>query len=866
MPFPESPQDPSFSRSRSPDRADGSPEDGPARSRSGPAAPPDDLASRAELKSVFSRALELSGEERLRYLADLAVERPAIADEIGSLLAAHERAGDFLDQAVAAEREALLAEGQEDRWIGRLVGPYRIVRSFAAGGMGAVYLAEREGADPRQEVAVKVVRRGLDSATLWRHFRAERQVLAHLAHPRIARFLDAGACEDGTPYLVMEAVHGEAIDRYCDRRALDLEARLSLFREVCSAVEHAHRHLVVHRDIKPANILVTAEGEVKLLDFGIAKLLEPGETTAGATHTAARFHTPDYASPEQIRLQPITTATDVYSLGVLLYRLVTGVAPYDLSGSSPAESDRIVCEQNPVRPSAAARTSWARRLRGDLDTILLMALRKEPARRYASVQQFSDDIRQFLEGRPVVAHRDTVGYRAAKFLRRNRVGAAAGCVLVLSLVGATLVTARQASIARAERDRARVEKTKAERINAFLQQMLASADPSWYSSGYGKRGDTRVVDVLKQAESRVDAAIAEYPEVRAELHQTIGSTYLGLGLARPALRHFEAALALYTTIYGDRHPRVAESLYYLGAAHYWAGDVEGTERLFRRSITIFRRSDPENGNLPHELQDLAAVLIQNNAVPPKEAGPLLDEAFRLSRRRYGALHPSTLSIGETRAVLLSKTGNLDSAERISRDLIEKSRRSNDRWLLSNALSDLGRILDRRGDYGQAEAAEQEALAIAVEVYGERHVATARIREVLSEIHCRERRYAVAEEEARLSLSILEDSQPDARLPRVASWSSLGVALLRTGRATEAGRYLREALNALGPPAPPDDSRRAIVESLLGECLLADRRYAEAGPLLEESLRALEAGPGATEPRTAETRLLLARLGTVPPGR
>lgn len=833
-----------------------------------------DSFPRTELKEAFSRAADLPAEERSSYLERLSSDQPALVAELRSLLESHDRAGEFLDVVIEVERREILAEAAADPWIGRQLGPYSVVRPLGRGGMGAVYLAERVGADPRQQVAIKVLRFSFGSRDLARRFRAERQALANLVHPNIARFLDAGTAPDGSPYLVMGYIAGVPIDRYCDERDLDLSERLRLFRIICAAVQHAHQNLIVHRDIKPANILVTEQGDVKLLDFGIAKLLVPSETgEVGLTKTSDRPRTTEFASPEQIRGGPITTATDVYSLGVLVYRLVTGVHPYTLRPDEPLEADRVICEEPPVRPSAApipapeqedrasreSREKARRQLRGDLDTILLMALRKEPERRYASVEQFSEDIRRYLEGLPVLAHRDTLSYRAGKFLRRNRVGVAAAAVIAASLVAGLLATMHQARIAREERDRARVEKTKAERINAFLQQMLASADPSWYSAGYGKRGDTRVVDVLKQAESRVDTAVSEYPEVRAELHQTIGNTYLGLGLYQPAQRHFEAAVALYTSLHGEQHPKVAESLYYLGATRYWNGDPAGAERLFRQSIAILRRADPKNANLPYILQDLAGVTIRLNPAASGEAESLLREALTLSRLQSGEEHAATRSITGSLGQVFEQQGDLDRAERISRDLIEKSRRSNDRWLLSAELLGLGRILEKKGRYAQAESGDREALLLARELYGESHPAVAQAWDSLADLHCRQRRYALAEKEARAALAIWRQALPDNPTSRVPSWTSLGEALLRTGRPAEAASYLTEALAALGARKNPDEPIRASVESWLGECFTAQGRYAEAEPLLQESVRAMTKSPGAADPRTVEARQRLEKL-------
>jgi serine/threonine protein kinase len=432
------------------------------------------------LKVVLDGALQQEAGNRAAYLQQACGGDAELLARAESLIVSAEEPWTGLDGPASG----LADEGSESR-IGERIGAYEIVEVIAHGGMGTVYLGRRADEEFRKKVAIKLVKRGMDTDFVLRRFRTERQILASVEHPNIARLLDGGVTGDGQPYFVMEYVEGQPLLDYCDTRRLSTTQRLSLFLDVCSAVQFAHQKLVVHRDLKPANILVTPEGMLKLLDFGIAKVLDPQIAAATLQQTASvlRLMTPDYASPEQVRGEPITTASDVYSLGVLLYELLTGHRPYRLTSVDPVEVARIVCDRDPEKPStvvmreeevpapdgkcsiavtpeSVSRTREGeprllqRRLRGDLDNIVLTAMRKEPKERYASVEQLSQDIRRHLDGHPVIARKPTLGYRTGKFVRRNRVAAAAATLVLVSLLGGTGFSLREAAAARRERARA----------------------------------------------------------------------------------------------------------------------------------------------------------------------------------------------------------------------------------------------------------------------------------------------------------------------------------------------------------------------------------------------------------------------------
>jgi non-specific serine/threonine protein kinase/serine/threonine-protein kinase len=416
-----------------------------------------------QVKEILHLALAVPSAERPRFLDRACAGDAGVRAEVESLLASQSEAGTFIDRPVLSVEDATQYLPHEPDLRGTRLGVYQIIQTLGEGGMGAVYQAVRDDDQFRKIVAIKLVKPGMDSDSLLARFHKERQILAHLDHPNIAKVLDAGTTANGRPYFVMEFIPGLPIDEYCDRNALTVSDRLRLFRQVCSAVQYAHQNLIVHRDLKPNNILVAPDGTPKLLDFGIAKLIDAdtGSPEAARTLTMHRVMTPDYASPEQVRGETITTASDIYSLGVMLYELLTGQRPYRVTSVRPVEMAEIVCLREPEKPSTAAgkqregqHEKLRRRLRGDLDNIVLMALRKDPQRRYASVEQFSEDLRRHLDGLPVIARADTLAYRAGKFVKRNRVYVAAAVLLAATLTGGIAATTWQARIASLERTRA----------------------------------------------------------------------------------------------------------------------------------------------------------------------------------------------------------------------------------------------------------------------------------------------------------------------------------------------------------------------------------------------------------------------------
>ncbi len=445
-----------------------------------------------QIEALFERALELPDSERAGFLDQACAGDRELRSELSRLLASAPTASESLRDVVVAEVK-MIASDAVTAQVGRRIGPFRLISLLGEGGMGAVYLAERDDAQFSQRVAIKILSRAVGSPEAIARFRDERQILAALEHPNIVRLLDGGSTDDHLPYLVMEHIEGTTITRYAEHHQLPVRARIALVRRVCAALLYAHQNLVVHRDIKPSNILVDADGAPKILDFGIAKLLAPSGSFAreARTRTGFAMFTPEYGSPEQARGDAVSTATDIYSVGAVLYELVTGTPAHRSSGSG-LEILRVICEVDPARPSAVAPGGRRRELAGDLDNIILKALHKEPARRYASMEQLSDDLGRWLDGLPVAARTSTMGYRARKFVRRNK-----AVVVATTLVAATLIVATGVSLRQARRADQQAARAEVERVNAI---------------GAATRAQTET-DRARKAEARVQAQL---DEIKAE--------------------------------------------------------------------------------------------------------------------------------------------------------------------------------------------------------------------------------------------------------------------------------------------------------------------------------------------------------------
>ena len=682
------------------------------------------------LEALFQRALALPASQREAFLEAECADDPDLLAEAKQLVAAGgtQVAPDRLGEAVAKAAGDMVADSGTPL-LGRTIGSYRILREIGAGGMGAVYLAERADQEYDKQVAIKVVRGGFLDEVGRAQFRTERQILATLEHPNIARMLDGGTTDDGTPFVVMEYVDGVPLDEYANREHLDLSQRLALFQRVCDAVQFAHSKLIIHRDLKPSNILVTPEGSPKLLDFGVAKLVTASDTEPStiALTSGARMMTPEYASPEQIRRKQVSTATDVYSLGVVLYELLTGRRPYEVRDLSPAQLEEVVATRTPERPSQAVTTiavttgeaagtggadvrTLSRQLRGDLDWIVLKALRKEPERRYLTVGDLARDVQRHLDGLPVSAGPNTWRYRLKKFATRN----AAALIVATGVVAlSAFYVVRLAQ----ERTAARIAAQKAERVAEFVTGLFTVSDPN---ASAGR--DISVREALDSGAVRLRTELSAEPEVRADLMRVVGNVYAAIGDADKALELLRESLAGATAAAGEDSDLVVSAKHALAILLTPRGELDEAEE-FAREVLAYRRSQrpPDRRNLLLSLQGLSRVLQAKGDYGPADS--LESEALALARELPGPVSDTMVALAlNNRGLLRQRSGrmeeageDLESALALRRELLDP-----DHSHLATSMNNLALVRQQLGELDESEALFREAMESALRRLGPEH--------------------------------------------------------------------------------------------------------------------------------------------------
>ncbi len=866
-----------------------------------------------QIQSLFEQVIDSGPAECAARLAGSCGDDPELRRSVESLLASDRRTEDPLLNAIGEAAESLLVEHQ-DRLVGAHIGHYRIVSILGHGGMSTVYRAERDDAQYRQTVAIKVLHHATLHPRLRSRLHSERHILATLDHPSIARLIDSGDLEDGTPYLVMEHVDGDSIDAYCDSRTLFIRERLELFVQVCAAVQFAHRNLVVHRDIKAANILVTGDGTPKLLDFGIAKLLAPESLshTLPVTRLQERILTPENAAPEQVLGRPITTATDIYGLGVLLYQLLTGRSPYRLLSYSQLQLERAICMDDPLRPSQMvvarlggetdsdrSRISDRRglspqrlrvRLSGDLDSIVAMAMRKEPDRRYPSVEALADDLNRHLMGKPVLARHGDWRYHTAKFMRRHLLAVLSVTAAFLGLAVIAGVTLWQNHRIESAREATVVERDRAQQVSAFLVDVFSQADPF---NAQGREPTAK--DLLDRGAAKISGNLTLQPEVRAQLLESIGLAYRRQGLSERAIPLFEQAVAIRREERPVDNHRVAAALANLARALTDGGQLISAEAYLQQALDLSRGADKEASVETADILVQFAQFALNAKSEPERARKLFGEALDIYRSALGNQH---LSVAVTLSGLASAAlwmDDLPSAERYQRQAIEIFQATVSRNYPDHAvaMANLGYILTQRGEFAEAEQLLIEALQIERNVFGEdnerlaqteahlellydrrgdparaiqaaqsavriaskrlglKHYLTGYYLSGLAELYLKANDLPAAEDSARQSLAVFAQSLPPEHLYVASTRQVLGEVLLRRGLLAAAEAELRSALDMNTTLAGADSWRTARSAASLGWTLIKRDKSQEGEPMLVAARARLLATVGAGHPATRE---------------
>jgi eukaryotic-like serine/threonine-protein kinase len=817
-----------------------------------------------QVQELFHRVADLPREARAAALDVACAGDPALRREVEALLAGDADGATLLDRGMAQVAEAVMGSGAAPPLPATACGPYRLLRIIGEGGMGVVYLARRD--DLGSEAAVKLLRDAWASGARRERFVAEQRTLAQLNHPSIAHLYDAGTLPDGTPWIAMEHVQGTPLHEYCARHALPLRARLQLVRAVAEAVLHAHQHLVIHRDLKPSNILVRDDGTVKLLDFGIAKQLDPGDAATEATRTGLRLMTPAYAAPEQVTGGRVGIHTDVYSLGVILYELLAGVLPFDLSDRTPGEAEALITSTDAVRPSVRARavrppvvTGWTMAPAAatdsewaDLDVLVLTAMHKEAARRYRSVDALLRDLDHFLHGEPLDARGDSLGYRAATFVRRNARAVGTAAVVVAALV--TLTVFYTVRLAQA-RDRALAESVRAQRIQRFMTNLFEGGDEA-----AGPAESLRVVTLLEQGVTEARALDLE-PRVQADLYQTLGGIYAQLGVLERSDSLLTTGLAQWQRIAGTASPEAARAMVALGGLRTSQARFDEAESLLREGVaTLVAASDGDEGAADLVEARTAMGRLFTERGEHERAIAVLDSVVLGLRARDA--EPRV--VHETLSELANAhfyAGNYAAADSLNRQVLDMTRalygERNPR--VAEDLMNLGATEQERGRYPEAERFFRQALEISTAYYGPDHYRTAGNLTYLGRALLLQNRYDEARQPFERALAIRERVF-GASHPTVANTlNELGAMAIRAERYPEA-QSIFERVRAIYRAAYPGVNYRVgVATGNLADAFLYQRKYAEAEPLYREALDIYIASQG---PEHVNTGIGYIKLGRV----
>ncbi len=806
------------------------------------------------IETILDTALNLSGRERTTYIDEACGTDDKLLEDVYEMLRAIEESEqtNFL-ASISDENQHLLEDisrlSPDTDIIGTRIGAFQITEQLGVGGMGTVYKAERADGQFSQQVAIKVLQEGVQSAGSFQRFRMEQEILASLKHPNIAQLYDGGVTEEGTPYLVMEYVDGLPIDEYCNRHKLPIGKRIELFKDVCSAVQFAHANLVIHRDLKAQNIYVDEDGTVKVLDFGIAKLLDPTltEQTLLETRPGQKFWTPQYAAPEQVGSQPVTIAADLYALGVLLHKLLTDTYPLDLKNKSLSEVERIITENAPLSPSQSIEQSQhsqkaaqlrqttpaalQKTLTGDLDAMVLKAIRKEPEYRYDSAGQFIEDLDRFKNGLPLLAQKDTVSYRIGKFYRRNKAAIGAAVLVLILLISSSLFYTYRIN---QERLIAESEANKAEEISNFLIGLFETANPFSNEGGVGL--NTTVGTILESGIDNMDSQLGNQPEVNAELKTVIGEIYKDLGEFELAEKLFRESISVLEANPETFREELAVSTYKLAHVYQERGNLDKADSLLQVAITNFRKT--ENGfNNEHALAALSlhGNLAWFNKGDFEEAEAALTQSLQL-RKEYFPADSSKLATAYSDLASLKheefKLHEADSLYRKSIDIYLQAFGENPNTAI--VMSNYSILQIDMGNIVEAEYYQNKALDIHRKQTGEESIDVAMGIGTLANIHLLKKEFQKADSLAKISLSKFENIYGPSHAYVAISKLTLADSYLMQERYNEAYKLLLETNEMYKASYPPDHPRLSDPLLILGDYYVKTGDHNKAIQTLNEA--------------------------------
>jgi serine/threonine protein kinase/lipopolysaccharide biosynthesis regulator YciM len=759
------------------------------------------------IKNIYQQALDFEKSDRRAFVASACGDDESLAAEVMKLLDVPTQGSSDIDEIVDSAAESFsgaLTPG--DR-----VGAYRILDAIGTGGMGYVYLAERADTEFEQRVAIKTVNLGFASPSMLERFQLERQILANLEHNHIARLLDGGRTESGVPYLVMEFIDGKSIVDYCEDEGLSLDRRLDLLLQICDAVQYAHRKLIVHRDIKPSNILVTADGIPKLLDFGVAKLLDASGDNA-LTRAEGRILTPEYASPEQILGEPVTTSTDVYGLGILLYELLSGRKPFDLGRATSPEIRELICRTDPVEPSKAAADIGngvkAGRISGDLDRITMKAIRKEPERRYEDVRDLAQDIRNFRAGRPVSARAPSWTYRTGKFVQRNRTAVVAiGAAALAAIILTAYYTIRLAS----ERDVALRERQTADAATEFMTDLFAESEPG---NALGESLTAR--EILDRGAEKLDQELDQAPRVRARLLYSLGYIY--------------------------------ESL----------GDYDSAQRFVEESVSIMRSDEQtDRMNLIESLEELSWIYYRREDW--ESARVAAEEALAMRETDFGPYHASSSRVLNILGTIWFWLDDIDTALDYYHRALAINERNDDLLAQTMTMNNLAITYQHIGDLASAGDFYRRSLAVRLKQHEPNHPRVGTAHGNLASHYVETREWDKAIEHATAALEINRSTRGEYHSDVAFVLGLLASAYSGLGEQVTAERYAREAVELWATSVGRQHSRYAEAKTKLVRILRLQEKYEDALPHAVDALEIMIAANGPDHSYTADALSSKARL-------